>query len=68
MNVTVRKRKSKNGVCKLYLDVYDPNATKVRTSKALDLIVYENPSSSQKKMNKQAYEAANHVLNQNRYL
>lgn len=58
MNVTVRARKAKKGISKLFLDIYDPNAIKTRTSKTLDLIVYENPTPTQKKLNKQAYEAA----------
>ena len=58
MKVSIRKRKESKGVQKLYLDIYDPNAEKVRTSKSLDLFVYANPTRSQVKLNKQALEAA----------
>ncbi|RYM34825.1 site-specific integrase [Brumimicrobium glaciale] len=61
MKITVRSRKAKNGVSKLFLDIYDPSAKKIRTSITLDLFVYENPKGSQKKSNKEAIEAAERI-------
>jgi hypothetical protein len=37
MTIKVRERKPKNGMAKLFLDVYDPSATKKRTSISLGL-------------------------------
>jgi integrase len=61
MAITVRKRKPKNGISKLYLDVYDPKALKTRTSISLDLFEYENPTSVQRKSNKESWEAAQRI-------
>ena len=61
MTIKVRKRKPKNGISKLYLDVYDPKAIKSRTSISLDLFEYTNPTSAQRKSNKEAHEAAERI-------
>lgn len=61
MKITVRSRKAKNGVSRLFLDIYNPTAKTKRTSSTLDLFVYENPKGSQKKSNKEAYEAAERI-------
>lgn len=62
MTVKIRERKAKNGVKVLYLDIYNPNVLKSRTSKTLDLFVYENPTTpTQKKSNKEALEAAERI-------
>lgn len=61
MTITVRKRKTGKAISKLYLDVYDPNARKIRTSISLDLFVYENPKGTQKKSNKESLEAAERI-------
>lgn len=58
MNITVRKRKSRNGEAKLYLDIYDKKSPTKRTSKTLDLIIFDNPNPAQRKINKESYEAA----------
>ena len=58
MKVSIRKRKESKGVQKLYLDIYNPNAKKVRTSKSLDLFLYANPNRTQSKLNKEAMAAA----------
>lgn len=61
MTIKVRERKPKNGIIKLYLDIYNPKAAKPRTTKTLDLFLYENPKGSQKKSNKEAREAAERI-------
>jgi hypothetical protein len=58
MNIKVRQRKPKDGIIKLYLDIYNPKASKPRTTKTLDLILYDNPKGAQRKLNKEALEAA----------
>jgi integrase len=61
MTIKVRERKPKNGVAKLFLDVYDPNATKKRTSISLGLFIYKSPKGTQKKSNKESLEAAERI-------
>ena len=61
MTVKIRKRKPKDGIIKLFLDIYDPKANKKRTNKTLDLFLYENPSPTQKKSNKESLEAAEKI-------
>jgi len=61
MSIKVRERKPKNGVSKLFLDVYDPTSKNKRTSITLGLFVYENPKGTQRKSNKEAYEAAERI-------
>ena len=61
MTITIRQRKPKNGEIKLYLDIYNPNVVKKRTSKTLDLFLYEKPSSTQRKSNKEVTEAAERI-------
>ena len=58
MTITIRERKPKNGEKKLYLDIYNPAAKKQRTSKTLDLVIYDKPTKAQKKLNAEAMEAA----------
>ena len=61
MTITIRKRKSSQGISKLYLDIYDPSSNKKRTSLTLDLFVYENPKGTQKKSNRESLEAAERI-------
>jgi integrase len=61
MTITIRERKPQKGIRKLYLDIYDPGANKTRTSKTLDLFVYDNPTKTQKKSNVEAREAAERI-------
>lgn len=61
MTITVRERKAQNGIRKLFLDIYNPNARKKRTSETLDLFIYENPTKTQKKSNSEALEAAERI-------
>lgn len=61
MTIKVRERKASKGIIRLYLDIYDPNSTPTRTSKSLDLFLYENPSKLQRKSNKEAKEAAERI-------
>ncbi|WP_051568655.1 hypothetical protein [Crocinitomix catalasitica] len=61
MTIKIRERKPKNGQIRLYLEIYDPKSNKKRTSKSLDLYLYEKPSSSQKKSNKEAKDAAEKI-------
>lgn len=61
MKVSIRKRKESNGIQKLYLDIYNPNSEKKRTSKSLDLFVYVNPKKDQIKRNKIALDAAENI-------
>lgn len=61
MTITIRERKPQQGIKKLYLDIYNPAAKKQRTSKTLDLFVYDNPTKTQKKSNAEAREAAERI-------
>jgi hypothetical protein len=61
MTIKVRERKPNNGISKLYLDIYNPKAEKRRTSLTLDLFVYKNPTSLQRKSNKESLEAAERI-------
>lgn len=61
MTITIRERKPQRGVRKLYLDIYNPAAKKQRTSKTLDLFLYDNPTKTQKKSNAEAREAAERI-------
>lgn len=61
MTIKVRKRKASKGQVKLYLDIYDPNAEKKRTSEALPLFLYDKPTSVQKKSNREVLEAAERI-------
>jgi len=61
MTIKVRERKAKNGVSKIFLDIYNPSAKKKRTTITLDLFVYEKPKGTQKKSNKEAIEAAERI-------
>lgn len=62
MTIKVRQRKPKEGQISLFLDIYDPEAKKKRTNKALNLYLYENPiSPAQKKTNKENLEAAEKI-------
>lgn len=61
MTIKVRERKSKDGIRKLYLDIYNPLAKKKRTSKTLDLFVYDKPTKTQRKSNAEAREAAERI-------
>ena len=61
MTIKVRQREPKNGQIKLYLDIYDPTSVKKRTSKSLELYLYEKPTSSQKKSNKEAIDVAEKI-------
>lgn len=62
MTIKVRQRKPKDGQIRLFLDIYDPEARKKRTNKALDLFLYENPNTpAQKKTNKENLDAAEKI-------
>ncbi len=61
MTITIRERKPKDGERKLYLDIYDANAIKKRTSKTLNLFLYDNPTTTQRKTNKEVLEAAERI-------
>jgi integrase len=61
MTIKIRTRSAKNGTKALFLDIYNPNSLKTRTSKTLNLFVYDNPTASQKKSNKEALEAAERI-------
>lgn len=61
MTITIRKRKPKDGQIRLFLDIYNPNAKKKRTNKSLDLFLYENPTPTQKKSNKETIDAAEKI-------
>lgn len=61
MTIKVRQRKPKDGQIRLFLDIYDPKAKKQRTNKTLDLFLYENPSPTQRKSNKETLEAAERI-------
>lgn len=61
MTIKVRQRKPKDGIIKLYLDIYNPQALKPRTNKSLNLILYDNPKGSQRKSNNEALEAAERI-------
>lgn len=64
MTIKVRERKPSKGIIRLYLDIYDPSSTPKRTSKSLDLFLYENPSKLQRKSNKEMKEAAERIRSQ----
>ena len=62
MTIKVRQRKPKDGQIRLFLDIYDPDAKKKRTNKAMDLYLYENPATpAQKKTNKENLDAAEKI-------
>lgn len=61
MTITIRERKPQKGIRKLYLDIYNPAAKKTRTSKTLDIFVYDNPTKTEKKSNAEAREAAERI-------
>jgi integrase len=61
MTIKIRQRKPKDGQIRLFLDIYNPNAKKSRTNKSLDLFLYENPTQTQKKSNKETMDAAEKI-------
>lgn len=61
MKISIRKRKAKGGVIQLYLDIYTPNDKQNRTNKSLDLYLYENPTPTQKKSNKETMDVAEKI-------
>jgi integrase len=61
MTIKIRQRKPKDGQIRLFLDIYNPNAKKTRTNKTLDLFLYENPTPTQKKSNKETIDAAEKI-------
>lgn len=61
MTIKIRQRKPKDGQIRLFLDIYNPNAKKARTNKTLDLFLYENPTPTQKKSNKETMDAAEKI-------
>lgn len=61
MTIKIRQRKPKDGQIRLFLDIYNPNAKKTRTNKTLDLFLYENPTPTQKKSNKETMDAAEKI-------
>lgn len=61
MTIKIRQRKPKDGQIRLFLDIYNPNAKKIRTNKTLDLFLYENPTATQKKSNKETIDAAEKI-------
>jgi integrase len=61
MTIKIRQRKPKDGQIRLFLDIYNPNAKKKRTNKTLDLFLYENPTPTQKKSNKDTLDAAEKI-------
>lgn len=61
MTIKIRQRKPKDGQIRLFLDIYNPNAKKKRTNKTLDLFLYENPTPTQKKSNKETIDAAEKI-------
>ena len=61
MTIAIRERKAQKGIRKLYLDIYNPEAKKKRTSQALDLFIYDSPTKTQKKSNAEAREAAERI-------
>jgi integrase len=61
MTISIRQRKPKDGQIRLFLDIYNPSAKNKRTNKTLDLFLYENPTSSQKKSNKETMDAAEKI-------
>ncbi len=61
MTVKVRERKPKNGIKVLYLDIYNPTSKSKRTTKSLDLFVYDKPTKTQRKSNAEAREAAERI-------
>ena len=61
MKITIRKRKAKGGTIQLYLDIYTPNEKQNRTNKSLDLYLYEDPTPTQKKSNKETMDVAEKI-------
>ena len=61
MTIKIRQRKPKDGQIRLFLDIYNPTAKKARTNKTLDLFLYENPTPTQKKSNKETIDAAEKI-------
>lgn len=61
MTIKIRQRKPKDGQIRLFLDIYNPNAKNKRTNKTLDLFLYENPTPSQKKSNKETMDTAENI-------
>ena len=61
MTIAIRQRKPKGGIIQLYLDIYNPNEKKNRTNKALDLFLYEHPTPTQKKSNKETMDVAEKI-------
>lgn len=61
MTIKIRQRKPKDGQIRLFLDIYNPSAKKTRTNKTLDLFLYENPTPTQKKSNKETIDAAEKI-------
>ena len=62
MTIKVRQRKAKDGQIRLFLDIYNPNASKKRTNRSLDLYLYEKPvTPAQKKTNKENLDAAEKI-------
>lgn len=61
MTIKIRKRKPKNGIIRLYLDIYDPKSIKKRTSQSLNLYLFDKPNANQKKLNKDTLEAAERI-------
>ncbi len=61
MTIKIRQRKPKDGQIRLFLDIYNPSAKKTRTNKTLDLFLYENPTPTQKKSNKETMDVAEKI-------
>ena len=61
MTITIRQRKPKGGITQLYLDIYNPKEKKNRSNKSLDLYLYENPTPTQKKSNKETMDVAEKI-------
>ena len=61
MTISIRQRKPKGGFIQLYLDIYNPNEKKNRTNRALDLFLYEHPTPTQKKSNKETMDVAEKI-------
>lgn len=61
MTITIRQRKPKGELIRLYLDIYNPNNKKARTNRALDLFLYQNPTPTQKKSNKETLDVAEKI-------
>ena len=61
MKISIRQRKPKGGITQLYLDIYNPKEKKNRSNKSLDLYLYENPTPTQKKSNKETMDVAEKI-------